>query len=381
VIASIVNSHILRTYLAASFLLYLWHPHFFEKIFFINEQISLFGMICFVDKLRNNWGEVDRVVFYFILLVFLGLVVSAFFSDNFYIFARNSSLLYSVFSFYAAERLFNYIVQSKIRYLLLVPVQKVNLIAGFAIFLCSPFFKNYSVSRLFYMYVASMVLYSVVFGGATAILASVFICIYAYAGLRALTVSFLIMYALLGVGIVATYLNFSSGYYGDIYDVMESSVFLGLDGNTTVRFLMWAKIMFEIFPENLLGVGFGTQMFDLEFIRFLNLVSAINSDNLIEYTLSPHNSFMYLVLRLGVVGLGLVILLHYLLYKLLSDQNDGVLLLKCAFLGVFVASFLNVVIESPIHAAMFWLLMGAAFFVKNGREGSNTEEFKSAYNR
>jgi len=81
----------------------------------------------------------------------------------------------------------------------------------------------------------------------------------------------------------------------------------------------------------------------------------------------PHNSYLALLARTGVLGLSIVLLTAFVFCRMMmrvlrhARSDQGIFLASC-LLGCFVtvgtfASF-NVTLESPYHAIFFWLIAG-----------------------
>jgi O-antigen ligase len=144
---------------------------------------------------------------------------------------------------------------------------------------------------------------------------------------------------------------------------------IGGDNNATWRLMLWIYLFNEVFLNNpIFGIGFGTPLFDLA-----NVPAFITSDDgsrFTEYTLGTHNSFFFVSLRLGSVGLLLIALIHCQLFaraiKSLKVNPDklvnGIMLSLILASAMFVNSALfNVVLESPLYAGNYWFTMGLMY--------------------
>lgn len=144
---------------------------------------------------------------------------------------------------------------------------------------------------------------------------------------------------------------------------------IGGDNNATWRLMLWIYLFNEVFLNNpIFGIGFGTPLFDLA-----NVPAFITSDDgsrFTEYTLGTHNSFFFVSLRLGSIGLLLITLIHCQLFaraiKSLKTNQDklanSITLSLILASAMFVNSALfNVVLESPLYAGNYWFTMGLMY--------------------
>ena len=139
------------------------------------------------------------------------------------------------------------------------------------------------------------------------------------------------------------------------------------DNNATWRLMFWLYLFKEQFLTNpFFGLGFGTKLFDLETVPAF--ITSDDGSRFTEYTLGTHNSFFYILIRLGSVGFTLLILSIMQIFSVsvraLRSKNNGHQLLFGAMLAglMFVNSALfNVVLESPLYASNFWFTMGVIY--------------------
>ncbi|MCF8070630.1 MAG: O-antigen ligase family protein [Desulfobacterales bacterium] len=150
---------------------------------------------------------------------------------------------------------------------------------------------------------------------------------------------------------------------------VHESVILQMDGNSTTRFFMWSHLIFDFFPENVFGIGFGTPMIKKQFLYKLNMNKVANKDPWIEYTLGAHNSFITIFIRCGVLGIIAFIFLYWrIIGEFANDRaNDNyskVFFFYYAFFIVTGIAMLNVILESPMYAAGYWIVLGMLYEVK-----------------
>jgi len=141
-------------------------------------------------------------------------------------------------------------------------------------------------------------------------------------------------------------------------ELVSGTVDYADDPNATFRLLAWAEAG-ERFAENpLLGEGFGVP-FSFERTAF---------------DVRPHNTFMTILYKMGLLGfLPLIVLLvtfQYRGWRSLRSfrQEPGALflyVLLLAQLAMFVFGCLNLLLESPFMASIFWVILGVGMSVMN----------------
>jgi len=142
-----------------------------------------------------------------------------------------------------------------------------------------------------------------------------------------------------------------------ISEVMHSNPLLAIDGNTTWRLVIWEQILVEKFPANIIGVGFGTPMLKYYPIEDYNKLSTL------PYVMGGHNSFIYLFGRLGLLYLLCIIPVYitvfreYFYYKQFYYSKNQVLIFW-SFFSITVMAFFNPILESPVFASGYWMLLG-----------------------
>lgn len=144
---------------------------------------------------------------------------------------------------------------------------------------------------------------------------------------------------------------------------------VGGDNNITWRLMLWIYLFNEVFLNNpVFGIGFGTPLFNLATAP--SFITTDDGSRLTEYTLGTHNSFFFVSLRLGSIGLLLIALIHYGLFsraiKSLREHRDHLskgVTLSLILAGIlFVNSALfNVVLESPLYASNYWFTLGLMY--------------------
>lgn len=129
------------------------------------------------------------------------------------------------------------------------------------------------------------------------------------------------------------------------------------EANAAWRAAFWLNVVSLWLSHPFVGVGFTHDFFNEE---PLNLAFVVHDD--------PHNSYLAILARTGVVGLFFIIacslLFVILMVRLLRQSSSReTLLLAGSLLSCFVAigafAAANVTLESPYHAIFFWLFIGA----------------------
>ncbi|MDO9313074.1 MAG: O-antigen ligase family protein [Burkholderiaceae bacterium] len=162
--------------------------------------------------------------------------------------------------------------------------------------------------------------------------------------------------------------------YAYNYEAFSTSESLGLislytalpilaeDPNSLIRTYFWHLSINRALDSYGLGIGFGTHLFSDWQIPLVFEDSTTNDD--LIYFLFPHNSFLGVFARLGAIGLITLTTIVIATLKSYSmkykeiNQFDFSILTTFAF--AISVSLLNVVIESPITAGVFWFIVGLA---------------------
>ncbi|MFA5059059.1 MAG: hypothetical protein WC676_00330 [Candidatus Omnitrophota bacterium] len=129
--------------------------------------------------------------------------------------------------------------------------------------------------------------------------------------------------------------------------------------NTVFRLLIWRDLIGELYKQKpILGVDFG-KPFRSRSLEMANIASGEWSrDGWIE----PHNSYLNLIYRGGVVGIVFIIgmlfiFLRTFFYFLKTGSMVGIMLSTIIFEWLVAANFL-VIFEMPYFAIPFWSLFG-----------------------
>jgi O-antigen ligase len=104
-----------------------------------------------------------------------------------------------------------------------------------------------------------------------------------------------------------------------------------------------------------------------------------------ERRLHPHNSFLWILNRMGVIGFGVFCLLVLKFYRsairVYRPMKPGkskayLLALLSSHLCISIFAFFNVVLEGPSMGIFFWIIMGMAMALIN-IEKSQSEKLKN----
>jgi O-Antigen ligase len=357
-------------------LLYIISPWFFARKLLLNEFISLTGFLILAHKrFRVSNDPISICVIFLLLWSALHAIISLFRMDAIYYYLRNLVIVYSVMAFFIGFYCFPFLGKylRKIRSLL-------RLYIGIFIFIRLPrflferfgmavlfpaLFKKASFKWLPHVLVALNIIYGIVYDAFTILILSVFyILLFLSPGYK-FFIRFLFVCLLL-FSIIFIYLqpNLSiiSKRYSPyntigIHDVINSHPLLAVDGNNTWRLVLWKQIIVDHFPENLFGLGFGTPA-----LQYYPVEEARKIPSL-PYVLGAHNSYVYLFGRLGLAYLLLagliywVIIKEYFKFKRYYVANNQELIFL-SFFAISIIALFNTVLESPVYAAGYWLLLG-----------------------
>lgn len=154
-----------------------------------------------------------------------------------------------------------------------------------------------------------------------------------------------------------------------IYPLFSPLAELGLiplnfiDPNNLWRILFWSKSLHELWVDGdiLFGKGLGVPLFNYDSPDSKFLIDANPDDPNLSFTIGLHNSFIYLIVRYGLIGFILFSIPFFDLLKrsvLASKLEglDGIFALGLVFLCV--NAFFNVIMESPLYASIFWIFSG-----------------------
>ena len=355
---------------------YFITPWFFERNFFINELLAATGFFLLAFN-RFKTGN-DRISICIILLLTwsaVHLTTSLFRQDSMYYYFRNSVITYSMFSFFTGFFLFKYLSGfiAWIRNIL-------RLYIGIFLFFPLPliFYERIGISTLFpslfknarYRFLPMIlviinIIYGFTYDSATALVVACFLfLVFISPGYKFFKQTITI--GLVACALLFIYLqpnlsliknHFTPKSSRAILEVMESNALLQIDGNTTWRLVIWNQILVDKFPANLLGIGFGTPMLQAYPIDDYSKLATL------PYVMGGHNSFIYLFGRLGIPFLLLITLIYITVFKEYFyhrqyHYSTNQILVFWSFFAITVMAFFNPILESPLFASGYWMLLG-----------------------
>lgn len=357
--------------------LYLAAPYFFEKKLFLNEVLAGLGFVLLMGSSHRKFMKTP-VMISVLLLLGVGIVhalISAFRADGLYYYLRNLVILYSIFSFFVGYYLFSYLpsflrtfrslISTYVLGLLFVPVPGL-VYDRFSMAIAFPFFGRAVAPKLVLpVIIVLSVIYSQVHESSTSLaIVAFFLLIWIFKSYRFFMVT--IVVALVSLAALFIYLLPYLGmnpnvysYYNTvgIWELISRHPLLGVDPNSTWRLVLWKQLLVDLFPENLLGIGFGTPA-----LRYFPIEDYTKLDTL-PYVIGAHNSFIYLFTRLGLPYVFIVVYLYASVFKeyyynrAFYRQSYGVIYFY-GFFAVSVIAFFNPVLETPIYASAYYILLG-----------------------
>ena len=357
-------------------LLYIISPWFFEKILLFNELIAIAGLFTLAYKrFRISNDQISVCVVLFICWGFVHAFVSLLRMDAFYYYLRNLVIVYSAFAFFIGYYFFPYLKNflRKTRTLLRVFIGVFifiqlpkYLFERFGIALLFPaLFKKASFKWLPHALIILNLIYGITYDAFTIIVLTAFyVLLFLSPGYKFFLTTVgagFILFAALFIYLQPNLSLIAHRYnpYTEvgIYDVIHSHRLLSLDGNNTWRLVLWKEIIVDDFPKNIFGMGFGTPA-----LKYFPVEDIYKIPSL-PYVLGSHNSFIYLFGRLGIVYvflsgvIYLVVIREYFKHKEYYTSNNQ-LLVFLSFFAISIIALFNTVLESPIYASAYWLVLG-----------------------
>ncbi len=345
-----------------------------ERIAYVNELFALYGFMIFLLHFKRYLISIDKltlVISTLILYCFFSIIFSYLFLDigNQYQFFRTTTFAYSIFSFFFGIELSKKYI-SKDRKLFFHKFSYVfvainasfgGMISNFSVipFL---FYHNKKFLSLILFFVLVTVLMKL--GSTSFVILSASLLFYF---VRRFGVSKFIfnkysILLLISFSIFGLYMI--DFYYKDFYVEGYSIFSEGMDNNTYWRIMYWAHMITENFVNNpVFGIGFGTPIFDIN-NQDLSFITHNRPGNITDlpYVHGPHNSYLYALVRLGLVGFILLITINLIIFSRFvrcggfGDSMASSLFLAFLFINIFAV--FNVVLESASYASIFWTLLG-----------------------
>ena len=322
---------------------------------------------------RNDY--IYNTVFVILFIFSAYALISLMVFENLYGYLRNTVVVYSIFSFFLGTKLYSILAYVNNKDLLFLSAlfpsasfYRTGYAASLPIYL-SKYLKSFNGFSLLIIIVIILIV-KLYFGGTTSIAVILLLFL-----LQLMTKKTKAMIYILSIGILIAFLIFMKPYLDLLvannninrYQILNMYPILNIDGNALTRFFFWAYIFFEIFLKNLFGIGLGTTLFPHDFI--LRNMRLVIRDPHLEYTLGAHNSFFTIMARFGIIGLLPFIFLYMqLINDFIKDKEtrkySRIFFFYYAFFIITGCAMLNVVLESPIHASLYWGTLGMLYQAK-----------------
>lgn len=313
------------------------------------------------------------------LLILTGIVYLIFSwvsKTNVYFYLRNSVIVYSMFAFYFGYFAFPYLHSflKKIRialgaYLLYALINpSIFLLERFMGAAFFPFlFKRYNKTAAIGIVVLSTILANR-YESLTVIVVTLMVVglflIPSYKAFKIFAISAFLTLVTTFCYLAPSLEEYKTPAYklfGNISAVRDSHFLLDLDENSTWRAVFWYRVVKERFPENLVGIGFGTPM--LPYYKDLDTVPVPYDDKHDIHVSGAHNTYLTLFLRMGIPFIILISLIFREVFKVFYSNKKKIFdrvdsMFFYSFFTIAAVGFFNLVLESPIAASLFWGMLG-----------------------
>lgn len=344
-----------------------------ERYTYYNEIFSLLGLLLslhFFTKKYKALTKVELVYFIFLIFGFFLIMVSytSMIKTGMYLSLRTMPIFYNSFCFILGYYLYQYCFNERF-YHLTVKFSKPLLLLS----LIMPWRLTPQVFAMLYLksYKAVffyLTIFILVNGGSTSITAILFVgAIYLYKSTHIAKKLMSIRWLYLFILLFFLLLYFSGDIYEYFLDIGYEDYF-GLDVNLTWRYMFWVYLFQEVIINNpFMGIGFGTPLFLLDIAP--DFLTSDDGSRNTEYTLGTHNSLVYLISRMGGVGLFIVLILHVLIYskafkaikKNRSNKITEIEMLTLSSLMFLNSAIFNVVLETPLYGGLYWVTLGLLY--------------------
>lgn len=356
--------------------LYIISPWFFAKYLLFNEIISFIGLIILgARRFRVGTDPISICVVCLIGLGSLHAVVSLFRFDTLYYYLRNLVILYSMLAFFIGFYCLRYLPSfiERIR-------KPLRIFVAPFLFIRMPhyIFERFGMATLFpalirhpgrrmvpFLLVGLNICYGLTYDSLTALVLSAFyLLLFISPGLKFFKSSlliFLLAFTIIFITLVPNLGLIKNDYspvnYIAIRNVMRSNPLLNIDGNATWRLVLWKEVIVDNFPANIAGLGFGTPVMTYYPVENIDKLASL------PYVLGAHNSFVYLFGRLGILFILLIIPVYAVVFREYFRYRSywyagREILIFWSFFAVSMIALFNPVLESPVYASGYWLILG-----------------------
>lgn len=354
-------------------LLYIISPRTLEKSFFLNEILAATGIVLLAfHRFKIQHSPITTYIIALLSWCMVHASVSLFRADFIYYYLRNLVIFYSIFVFFVGYYLHPYLI---------LFIKKIRTVLRFyiGVFLIIPiesFFDRFGMAVLFpaiinrghyksvYLFlIAINFLYAFSYTSSTAsVIALFYLLLYFTPGYK-----FFKQTIFLCIIIFALFFMYLAPYIATIHHytmrddvikvVSRTHPILGKDPNNTWRLILWYQIIVDNFPANILGIGFGTPLLHYFPIEDWKKLPSL------PYVVGAHNSFIYLFGRLGIVFVIIIALIYrvifkeYFYYRSFYIKTKGNFIFL-SFFAITIIALFNPVLETPIFAGSYWLILG-----------------------
>ena len=366
------------------FLLYGLNSEVFERHFFFNELLALCGMVLlFIKSFRQHFrffiiprSAVYRLVLAFIGLGLVHLAFSFFIKTNFFYYFRGSVIVYSAFSFFIGFylltefKVFVRFIRNLLRGFMAIalPLGSEKLLDRFSGAVFFPFLFRSPNTWSFLVLVALNFYYAKRFESLTviliALLLSVIFFIRRFVHFKVLALLGFSAFVALFIYLMPTldlYKKDKYKLFGDVHAPIRAEPLLQIDVNSSWRTILWYRVTVDAFPQNVIGLGIGTPL--LPYRKGADTAESEHDDEHDAHTTGVHNTYLTLTARLGLLVPVIFFLIYHQVFKEFYGfrkyyRQNGEELVFWAFFNISVIGLFNLVLESPIYASLFWILLG-----------------------
>ncbi|KOY87073.1 hypothetical protein AD998_13805 [bacterium 336/3] len=379
------KKHIAYTILLM-FFVYGLDNFIFERQFFFNEILSLLGVIFFAKEvlfkqqngvIRIPTSPIYKLIVYTILLGCFHLLISIFTKTNWYFYFRSSVIFYSIFSFFVGFYLYPYLEGFiiKIRRLLILYMSYALIFPSILLlerFMGTVFFPFWFTNKRFISLILLVILdilLAIRYESLTVVIVTflllILIFIPNYTYFKAFSIAVTTCFLIFFIAFIPAFKKYETSHYslfGSIRQVSDQHFLLRLDGNSTWRAVFWYRITVENFPQNVVGIGFGTPL--LAYKKGADSVESDFDDEHDIHVMGCHNTYLTVATRMGILFWIFLIYMYrsvfkdFYKYRSYYNQNIGDYWLIISFLSVSIVGLFNLVLESPTGASLYWMGLG-----------------------
>jgi hypothetical protein len=354
-----------------------------ERILFINEIFSFLGLLLFFNYMVS--GKKDKtinnlplcLVFYCCIHAFYAIIIYE--HNSIYEKIRTLPIWYSIFSIFIGYFVIfpklTKIINTK-KYTLAYPyILLTGLIFGAKIMLPAAFALTLPYTNKKKIFFATLLILTAIImpfkiffmedyhNDMTIYISIMALCLF-FLNNKLLRIFlkyphlhyFLLSAALVVIIFLKIIANSWSNFYYDGYLFFQSIS----DPNTIWRLMFWAKTINEMSAQEwIFGIGLGQPIYDIDDITSQFIYEFNPNDPYLPYTLGLHNSFLTFFVRMGFIGLFLLITIVTFTLRKLSMIHDEISnRILIALILLCIATLFNVVLETPLFASIFWITIG-----------------------